>query len=83
MARMVFPGKEELIICKVIHRLVSIIPFVPSFLLLKKQRSKFEDLIGFIKPFMNQAAPYLKTRRALQHKIEGFLYEEARGARKL
>ena len=46
--------------------------------------SKFEDLIGFIKGFMNAAASHLATRRVLLglHKMEGF-YRKKGGAREL
>ena len=47
----------------------------------KIQPSKFEDLIGFIQRFMNQAVSYLATRRTLQRAVQNgmFLLEEGWG----
>lgn len=50
----------------------------------KIQPSKFADLIGFIKPFINWAASHLATGRATErmYKMEGF-YRKKGEARKL
>ena len=41
-----------------------------TYLLLKKIQSKFEDVTGFIKQFMNQSASHLTSRRELQRATE-------------
>lgn len=54
------------------------------FLLIKNkiQLSKFEDLIGLIKQFMNQAVSLLVTRRVLPVVQNGnFFYRRKGGAR--
>ena len=48
------------------HQKFALVLQVPPNLLKQKiQPSEFEDLIGFIKQFMNQAVSHLATRKAL------------------
>lgn len=42
------------------------------------QPNKFEDLLGFIKQFMNQAAFHLATRRVLREVVQNKIFIERR-----